>query len=73
MYFSEQQFVNAGEEDEMSAVAGLRPQQTIAKFGEFIRNFQEDRTTNLYQYAYVWMDVVEFLPDAHFWKILPKN
>jgi hypothetical protein len=55
VYYSEQQFVNAGEEDEMATVAGMRPQQTIAKFGEFIRNFQEDRTTNLYQYAYVWM------------------
>ncbi len=64
MYYSEQQFVNAGEEDEMAAVAGLRPQQTIAKFGEFIRNFQEDRSTNLYQYAYVLMGIVDFLTSS---------
>jgi hypothetical protein len=49
VFYSEQQFVNAGMEgDELAALSG---QQAVARFGEFIRNFQEDRTTNLYPYA----------------------
>ncbi len=29
----------------------LSPQQTMARFGDFIRNFQEDRTSNIFPYA----------------------
>lgn len=50
VYFSEQQFINAGAE---GVDANITPQQAVARFGEFIRNFQEDRTTNIYPYAYV--------------------
>lgn len=49
MFYSEQQFVNAGVEGD--AFAGMSAQQAVAKFGEFIRNFQEDRNTNVYPYA----------------------
>jgi hypothetical protein len=48
VFYSEQQFINAGVDGD---AAGLSGQQAIAKFGEFIRNFQEDRTTNVYPYA----------------------
>ena len=44
--------MNAGEDQDLQ-LSVLGPQQTIAKFGDFIRNFQEDRTTNVYPYAYV--------------------
>jgi hypothetical protein len=53
IYFSEQQFVAAGNGDDEVALRHHNPQQTVAKFGEFIRNFQEDRTTNIFPYAYV--------------------
>ena len=49
MYYSEQQFVNAGVDGEEAP--RISPQQAITRFGEFIRNFQEDRTTNVYPYA----------------------
>ncbi len=52
VYFTEQQFVATNGDDDVSLTAP-GPQQTIAKFGEFIRNFQEDRTTNIFPYAYV--------------------
>ena len=48
VYYSEQQFINAGMDGEATALTG---QQAVARFGEFIRNFQEDRTTNVYPYA----------------------
>lgn len=49
VFYSEQQFVNAGVEgDDLGALSG---QQAVARFGEFIRNFQEDRNTNVYPYA----------------------
>lgn len=65
IFFSEQQFVNAG--DDGVQLSSLGPQQTIAKFGEFIRNFQEDRTTNVYAYAYVCSYDVKF---GFLWRIL---
>ena len=49
MFYSEQQFVNAGVEGD--ELAHLSAQQAVARFGEFIRNFQEDRNTNVYPYA----------------------
>lgn len=52
MYFSEQQYDTTNGEGEVG-LTHVRPQQTISKFGEFIRNFQEDRTTNIFPYAYV--------------------
>ena len=54
IYFSEQQFVSANGETDPGAfgtVQQLSPQQTMARFGDFIRNFQEDRTSNLFPYA----------------------
>ena len=52
MYFNEQQYVAHGGTGD-SGLSHLRPQLTISKFGEFIRNFQEDRTSNIFPYAYV--------------------
>eukprot|EP00889_Picochlorum_renovo_P000305 jgi/Picre1/27335/NNA_000304.t1 len=50
VYFTEQQFVATNGDDDV-ALTAPGPQQTIVKFGEFIRNFQEDRTTNIFPYA----------------------
>ena len=41
--------MNAGADGD--DLAGVQPQQAVARFGEFIRNFQEDRGTNVYPYA----------------------
>ena len=49
VFYSEQQFINAGVDGD--AAAAMSGQQAVARFGEFIRNFQEDRTTNVYPYA----------------------
>lgn len=49
VFYTDQQFENAGAEGD--DFAGMSGQQAIARFGEFIRNFQEDRNTNVYPYA----------------------
>jgi len=52
IYFSEQQFVSAnGDDAGVFSHQTLSAPQTIAKFGDFIRNFQEDRTSNVFPYA----------------------
>jgi DNA replication licensing factor MCM5 len=49
VYFSEQQFINAGVDGEEGGPPSAAA--AVARFGEFIRTFQEDRATAAYPYA----------------------